>query len=74
MEATITIKDALLFLIMGGAIVLIIYVIALVKNLITTIKHTNTIMADAEVITKIARERTEDVDKMMDGVAESVPH
>jgi hypothetical protein len=59
MDATITIKDALLFLIMGGAFVLIVYIIFLIKNLITTVKHTNTIMADAE-------ERTEDVDKMMD--------
>jgi len=72
MDATITIKDALLFLIMGGAFVLILYVIFFFKNLITTVKHTNTIMADAEVITKIAKERTEDVDKMMDGLAESV--
>ena len=72
MDATITIKDALLFLIMGGAFVLIIYIVFLVKNLITTVKHTNTIMADAEVITKIAKERAEDVDKMMDGLADSV--
>src|SRR5512133_275998 len=72
MAATITNKDALLFLIMGGAIVLILYVISLIQNLITTVKHTNTIMADAEVITKIAKERAEDVDKMMDGLAESV--
>jgi uncharacterized membrane protein len=72
MDATITIKDALLFLIMGSAVVLILYVIFLVKNLIATVKHTNTIMADAEVITKIAKERAEDVDKMMDGLADSV--
>jgi len=72
MDATIQVKDALLFLIMGGAIVLIVYLIVLIKNVVVTVKHTNQIMADAEVITKIARERTEEVNGVLDDVVESV--
>lgn len=72
MDATISVKDALLFLIMGGAVVLIIYLIVLIKNVVVTVKHTNQIMADAEVITTIARERTEEINGALDNVVESV--
>ena len=41
-------------------------------NLIKTLKHTNKVMDDVEVITSIAKKRTEDVDQMVDGISGSV--
>ena len=75
MEITITaemLKLALLVVIGIGLIILITYCIVFMKNLITTVKHTNKILEDTQVISKIAAEKTQEVDKIIKDVAGSV--
>jgi len=64
-------KDAGLILIGCGLIVLIAYCISFMKNLIVTVKHTNKILEDSQVISDIAAKRAQDVDKIIDDVAVS---
>jgi len=72
MEMTLTLKDAGLILIGAGLFVLICYGISLMRNLTVTVRHTNKILEDAQVISKIAAERSKDVDKIIVDVASSV--
>ncbi|QAT43326.1 hypothetical protein [Aminipila luticellarii] len=72
MEITLTLKDLGLILIGTGIIVLLIYCIGLVKNLTVTIKHTNKILEDTQVITAIAAERAQDIDHAVEDVTETV--
>ena len=53
-------------------LILIIFCIVLLKNLITTIKHANKILADAEQISGIAADRTVQVNDAVGDLAESV--
>ena len=55
-----------------GLIILVIYLIILAKNLVTTVKSTNKILQDAEVVTDVAQKRTTDVDGLLDDVISSV--
>ena len=71
MDMTITLKDAGLIIIGTGLIILIAYCIAFMKNLVVTIKHTNRILEDTQAITKIAAERTKDVDKVLSGLKDN---
>lgn len=68
MVLTITLKD----LIFVGIIILIICGIVLIKNLITTIKHTNKILEDTKTITDVAQKRVTEVDGVLDDVSESI--
>lgn len=72
MEITLSLRDMGTLLIGIGAIVLIIYCIILVKNLINSVKLTNKILEDSQVITSIASERAKEVDSMIGDVSESV--
>ena len=72
MEITLTLQDLGLLIIGVGLIVLIGYCISLVKNLVTTIKHTNKILEDTKIITDIAATRATDVDKIVGDVSVSV--
>ena len=71
MEMTLTLKDAGLILIGAGLFILICYGISLMRNLIVTVKRTNKILEDAQVISKIAADRSKDVDKIIVDVASS---
>lgn len=71
MEMTLTLKDAGLMLIGAGLFLLICYGISLMRNLIVTVRHTNKILEDAQIITKLAADRSKDVDKMIDDFATS---
>lgn len=60
-------------------VILLIFCIVLVKNLIVTVKHTNKVLEDTEVITGIAADRTKelnsavgDMSKAISGFAEAV--
>lgn len=69
MEITLTLRDVVFLTISVFAIVLIGYCIGLVKNLIITVKRTNYILEDAMSISKIAADRTQEVnDKVTDMV------
>ena len=74
MEITISLKDAGLILIGIGLIVLIGYMICLTKNLVATVKSTNKILKDAEVISAIASEKAQEIDGVIGDVSESVGH
>jgi predicted PurR-regulated permease PerM len=71
MDMTLTLKDAGLILIGAGLFILICYGISLMRNLIVTVRHTNKILEDAQVITKLASERSKDVAKIIVDVASS---
>jgi len=72
MDITITLKDAGLILIGVGIIVFIGYCISFMKNLVTTVKHANKILEDTQVISKIAADRSKEVDKAIGDIATSV--
>ena len=72
MEMALSLKDMGLILIGIGLIVLIGYCILVLKNLVVTIKHTNQILADTEVISGIAADKAKEVDKIIGDVSESI--
>lgn len=72
MDTALTLKDMFFILLGAGLLVLIVYVIMFFKNLIVTVKELNIVMKDVERITTVAAERTEDVDKIITNVTDSV--
>jgi len=72
MDITISLKDAGLILIGFGILVLICYCIAFMKNLTVTVKQTNKILADTQVITGIAASKSQQIDQIVNDVAGSV--
>jgi len=67
-EFTLTLKDLFLLIIGIGAIVLLIYLIVLFKNLIVTVKKANKILDDANVVTSITASRATEVNGVVDDV------
>ncbi|MFV0516501.1 MAG: hypothetical protein ACK5MV_03825 [Aminipila sp.] len=72
MEITLTLKDLGMILITTGIVVFIVYCIGFIKNLTVTIKHTNKILEDTQVISAIAAARAQDIDEAVGSVTESV--
>lgn len=68
-EITLTLKDILWFLIGIGAIILIIYLAILLKNLLQTVKKTNRILDDATVVTNITATRATEVNGAVSDLA-----
>ena len=62
MQITITVQELVLLILGIAAIVLVFYLIGLVKNLIETVKHTNKVLEDTEVITAIAAGKAQEID------------
>lgn|GEM_PF-3600001 len=58
--------NTLLGLLIIAAIVLAIYLIVAVYNLIKTLKQTQKVLGDFEVVAKISSERTQQLDKFID--------
>lgn len=59
------------------ALVLVIFIIVCIvfmANLIKTVKHANVVLEDVQVVSKIAAERTKDVDKIIADVSETASH
>lgn len=67
-ELTITVSlgDLLQAVLLIALIVLVVYVIKLVKRFNTTLDHVDKILADAEVVTGTAANRTAQLDKFVD--------
>jgi len=63
---TIDVKDALLCLLIIALIVLAIYAIFAVFHLVKTLKQAQTVLDEFEVVSKIASERTKQLDKIID--------
>ena len=69
---TLSLRDALNFLIMVGLLALLCYGIALVRNLNVSVKSANKILKDTEVITEVAARRTKDADKILDDASGTI--
>lgn len=67
-EFTLTLKDLILLIIGIGAIVLLIYLIVLFKNLTVTVKKANKILDDTNVVTSITASRATEVNGVVDDV------
>lgn len=72
MVITFTLKGLGMFLLIAALIVLVVFLIVMVSNLTTTLKHTNRVMDDVEVVSAIAKKRAVDVDEIVDNVSGSV--
>jgi len=72
MEITISLKEAGLIIIGIGVIVLIGYCISFMKNLVITVKNTNRILEDTQVITGMAVDKSKELDKIVSDVVFSV--
>ena len=72
MNTTITLGDAGLILIGLALLVLIIYSIIFVRTMIPAIKNMNKILEDAQVISAIAAENAQGVQKIIVDVSTSV--
>ena len=72
MNVTIDLKILALLIISIAVVVLIIYLIQVMRRLLVTLDKTNKILADAEIISDIAANRSKDVDGIISNVSESV--
>ena len=74
MEATLTIdvKSALLCLLIIAGIVLAVYLIVAVYHLIKTLKQSQKVLDDFEVVAKIASERSQQLDKLIDQTSKKI--
>ena len=72
MNVTIDLKILALVIISIALVVLIIYLIQVMRRLLVTLDKTNKILADAEIISDIAANRSKDVDGIISNVSESV--
>ncbi len=72
MTVTITWEGVLLTIIAALVIVLLIYLIALIRKSMTTLNKVNSVLDDTKVVSGIASDKAQKVDKMVDAVGESV--
>jgi len=68
----VAVGDVFIVLVGTGLVILIIYCIVFMKNLIGTVKRTNKILDDTQIVSGIAAERAKDADKVLGDVVESV--
>ena len=69
---TIDVKTALICLLIIAGIVLGVYLIIMVYNLTKTLKQSQKVLADFEVVSKIASERTQQLDKLIEQTQKKV--
>lgn len=62
---TIDVKSALLCLLIIAAIALVIYAIYAIYHLVKTLKQSQKVLDDFEVVSRIASERTQELDKFI---------
>ena len=72
MTVTITLKGALLTILALLGMVLLIYIIALVRKLIGTLKRVDAILGDTKTMTEAASQRVQQVDGIVDGLEDTV--
>ena len=71
MTVTITWEGVLLTLLAALAIVLLIYLIALTRKAIITLTKVNSVLDDAKIVSEVA-DKAQKIDKIVDGVSDSV--
>ena len=69
---TIDLKDALLCLLIIAGIILAIYLIIAVYNLIKTLKKTQTVLDDFQIVSHIASVRTKQVDALIEKTSKKI--
>ena len=72
MTVTITLKGILLTVIALLVIVLLIYIIVLIRKLIDSLKRMDAILGDTKTMTKVAADRVQQVDGIVDGIGDTV--
>ncbi|MDD4200852.1 MAG: hypothetical protein PHS19_05625 [Eubacteriales bacterium] len=72
MNVTIDIKTLLIAFVLIALIIMIVYTIMMIRKLLITLEHTNSILEDVEVVSSIASERSKDVDSIISNVSCSV--
>ena len=68
----LTLNQLGMILIFGLLAILLFYGIILLKNLVATVKHTNKILEDAQVVSKITADRAKEVDKAVSDAVSAV--
>ena len=72
MEVTIDLKELLICALLIALFVLVIFAIVLVKHAITTVKNLNQITDDATIVTKIAADRSTEVNDVFGDLSTSL--
>lgn len=72
MDATFTVRELCMFLLMACLIVLVIFLIVLVVKALGTLKTVNQILEDAKPIASVANKRVNEVDGLLDDVTTSM--
>ncbi|MEG0919722.1 MAG: hypothetical protein RSA49_04995 [Anaerovoracaceae bacterium] len=72
MYFTLSIKDLSLILLAIAGIMVLVYLAVMLKNLVQTVKKTNSILEDVEVMTDIAEKRAKELDQVFDNVSGSI--
>lgn len=72
MEIVISLKDLGFIILIILLIILVIYMINVTRNLVVTIKKTNKILEDTEVITGIASERAKEANAAVGDLTEAL--
>ena len=72
MNVTIDVKALAIVVVVIAAVVLAVYLVKALKRMIVTLERANKILADVEVVSGIAADRSKDVDNVIGTVSESV--
>jgi uncharacterized protein YoxC len=72
MDITLTLNDIILLLLGIAGLILIIFLIIFVKHLSDTVKNANKVVEDAGIVSGIAAERAQDIDKIASDITASV--
>lgn len=69
---TIDVKALLICMVLAAALVLLIYLIVLIKNLVSTVKKTNQVLDDTAVVTGVVAEKAKAADGLTDDLIEAL--
>ena len=68
---TTTVGDVLIGLLIIAGVILIVFLTIAAYNLIKTLKHTQKVLEDLEVVVRVASKRTKELDKFIDKLSKS---
>ena len=69
---TIDVKTLLLCILIFAGIVLVVFLIVAVYNLIKTLKKSQKVLDDFEIVSKIASERSQQLDKLIEQASKKI--
>ena len=68
---TTTVGDVLIGLLIIAGVILIVFLTVAAYNLIKTLKHSQKVLEDLEVVVRVASKRTKEIDKLIDKLSKS---